>query len=148
MTASQPGADRDRAEIEAVLRGFFEAFTSGADSAARLGRLRELLLADAVIVRTCGGEPTVYGVEAFIAPRAALLAGGTLTDFSEWPVSGRLDLFGDIAQWFGSYAKTGIQDGVPFDARGMKSVQFVRTAAGWQISAVAWDDERDGVSLD
>lgn len=139
--------DRDHAEIEAVLRGFFDAFTSGPGSAARLASLRELFVTGAVIVRTCGVEPTVQTVDEFIAPRAALLSGGALTGFSEWPVSGRLDVFGDIAQWFGSYAKKGVQDGVPFEARGMKSVQFVRTAMGWRINAVAWDDERDGVRL-
>ena len=26
----------------------------------------------------------------------------------------------------------------------MKTLQFVRTSDGWRISAVAWDDERDG----
>jgi hypothetical protein len=29
----------------------------------------------------------------------------------------------------------------------MKTIQFVRTADGWRISAAAWDDERDGLSL-
>ena len=30
----------------------------------------------------------------------------------------------------------------------MKTLQFVRTPAGWRISAVAWDDERDGLRLE
>jgi hypothetical protein len=30
----------------------------------------------------------------------------------------------------------------------MKSIQLVRTAAGWRITAAAWDDERPGVDLD
>jgi hypothetical protein len=29
----------------------------------------------------------------------------------------------------------------------MKTLQFVRPAAGWRISAAAWDDERDGLVL-
>ena len=41
-----------------------------------------------------------------------------------------------------------MQDGTPFTARGMKTLQLVRTSAGWRISAVAWDDERDGVAID
>jgi len=31
--------------------------------------------------------------------------------------------------------------------RGMKTLQFVRTVTGWRISAAAWDDERDGLTL-
>jgi hypothetical protein len=87
------------------------------------------------------------GVEEFIVPREALLTGGSLTGFREWPVAGRVEVFGDIAHWFGGYAKAGTQEGEPFTGRGMKTIQFVRTADGWRISAAAWDDERDGLSL-
>lgn len=151
MTANvpaRPTAADDLEEIEGIVQAFFAAFTSGADSGTRLGRLRELFVPGAMIVRTCGMEPAVYDVEAFIAPRAALLSGGTLSEFREWPESGRVDLFGDIAQWFGSYAKSGVQDGTAFAGRGMKSLQFIRTSDGWRISAAAWDDERDGLAIE
>ena len=137
----------DLAEIEDMVRVFLAAFTSGTDSPAQLDKLRSMFLPRAVIIRTCGLEPMVYGVEEFIAPREALLSGGTLVGFSEWPLTGRIDLFGDIAHWFGTYAKKGVQDGEPFTGRGTKSVQFVRTSEGWRISAVAWDDERDGLAI-
>lgn len=138
------GADADRSALAEIVRTFFAAFTSGPDCRAALEELRRLFLPEAIIVRTCGGEPTIYDVDGFIAPRAALLTSGTLTDFHEWEVSGRTDVFGDIAAHFGSYAKAGVQDGTPFAGRGMKSLQFVRTAGGWRISGVAWDDEREG----
>ena len=135
------------AEIEGTVRAFFAAFTSGPETATRLDKLRSLFLPEAVIIRTCGMEPVVYGIEEFIAPREALLTGGTLVDFREWQVSGRTDLFGDIAHWFGTYAKAGVQEGMPFRGRGMKSLQFVRTWDGWRISAAAWDDEREAVTI-
>jgi hypothetical protein len=141
------GPPSDLAAIADITRTFFAAFVSGPDSAARLERLRQVLLPEAVIVRTCGDGPTVYGVDSFIAPRQALLTGGRLTDFSEWELAGRTDVFGDIAHRFCSYAKAGVQDGQPFTARGMKTLQFVRTPAGWRISAAAWDDERDGLDI-
>ena len=81
------------------------------------------------------------------APRQALLTGGTLVDFHEWELSGRTELFGDIAHHWGSYAKAGTQDGVPFTGRGMKTLQLVRMPSGWRISAAAWDDEREGLAL-
>ncbi len=139
--------EHDRAEIEGIVTSFFFAFTSGPDLAARLDTLRSLFLPQAVITPTCGLDPAVLDVEAFIAPRAALLSGGTLVDFGEWPVAGRLDVFGDIAHWFGSYAKAWVQDGQRQTGGGMKSLQLIRTTAGWRISAVAWDDERDGLTL-
>lgn len=138
----------DREAIAALVRTFFAAFTSGPDSAARLDELRALFLPGAVIVRTCGGPPEVYGVDTFITPRQALLSGGTLTGFSERELRGRTDVFGDIAQHFCSYTKSGVQDGTPLSGRGMKTLQFVRTPGGWRISAAAWDDERDGLRID
>jgi hypothetical protein len=140
---ASPGATTDHEEVAGVVRAFFAAFTSGPDSPTRLAALRSLFLPEAVIVRTCGPEPAAYGVDAFIAPRAALLSGGSLVDFREWEEGGRIDLFGDVAHWFGTYAKEGVLDGEPFTGRGAKSVQLVRESDGWRISAVAWDDERD-----
>ena len=101
----------------------------------------------AVIVRTGGGEPAVYDVDGFITPRQELLTGGRLTDFREWELHARIDVFGDFATYFGGYAKAGVADGARFTARGMKALQFIRTPAGWLITAVTWGDERDGLSV-
>jgi hypothetical protein len=30
----------------------------------------------------------------------------------------------------------------------MKTLQFVRMPEGWRISAVAWDDEREGLTVE
>lgn len=144
MTDTEAG---DRAAIAGLVTTFFAAFTSGPDLADRMDGLRAAFLPRAVIVKTCGGEPTVYDVDGFIAPRQALLTGDTLTGFSEWELAGTTEVFGDIAQHFCSYAKQGVQDGTPFTGRGMKTLQFVRTPAGWRISAAAWDDERDGLRI-
>jgi hypothetical protein len=141
-------ATDDRSAIEEIVRTFFAAFTSGADCVARLDGLRQLFLPEAVIVRAGDGGPTVYGVDDFIAPRMRLLSSGDLTEFREWELSGRTDVFGDIAQHFCSYAKTGVQHGTAFTGRGRKTLQFVRTPAGWRISAAAWDDERDGRTIE
>ena len=78
----RPAAD-DRAAIAGIVRTFFAAFASGADCTARLDALRQVFLPEAVIVRTYGDVPAVYGVDSFIAPRQELLSNGTLTGFRE-----------------------------------------------------------------
>lgn len=137
----------DHAELERLVDIFLDAFTSGPQCHERIAALRAVLLPQAVIVRTCGLEPVAYTVEEFLAPREQMLTDGTLTDFHEWALHGRIDVFGDVAHWFGAYAKDGARLGARAAGRGMKSVQFVRTGSGWRISAVAWDDERDGLQL-
>ncbi|GAA1931295.1 GNAT family N-acetyltransferase [Nocardioides marmoribigeumensis] len=142
-----PPATDDVADVLAVVRTFFAAFTSGGDVDARIDALRAVLLPQAVVVRTCGLPPAVYDVTSFLEPRRALLSDGTLVDFSEHAVQGRVDVFGDVAHWFGSYEKDGFLRGEPGAGAGMKSVQLVRTPDGWRVSAAAWDDERDGLRL-
>ncbi|MGK5675011.1 GNAT family N-acetyltransferase [Micromonospora sp. URMC 106] len=139
-TPATPRSDEE--EIRSLIRCYFDAFTSGSGVDERMAALRDAMLPGAIIVRTCGMEPAVYDVDAFIEPRRAMLVDGTLTDFQEEARSGRLDLFGDIAQWFGRYAKEGRMNGAPHSGGGMKSIQFARTGAGWRISAAIWDDDR------
>ncbi len=141
------GVADDLAEIESAVESFFAAFRSGPDAAASAAVLRTLLLPEAVIVRTCGLTPAVYDVETFISPRVELLSSGRLRDFREWPTERRVDLFGDIAQVWCRYEKTWLEDDVPQEGRGMKSMQFVRTANGWRIAAAVWDDERPGLAM-
>ncbi|WP_377322754.1 DUF4440 domain-containing protein [Pimelobacter simplex] len=134
----------DRAAVEAVVARFFAAFVSGPDAAERAADLRAVLLPQALVVRTDPADPagpTTYDVEGFIAPRVALLASGTMTDFREWVVAGRTDLAGDVAQHWCTYAKSWHQDGAEVTGSGTKSIQLVRTADGWRISAVAWVDD-------
>jgi hypothetical protein len=138
----------DRQAIAAVVRAFFGAFTTEADSLDRLQQLRELFLPGAVIVRTCGNDPVLYDVDGFIRPRQELLGGGTVRDFREWELAGHTDLFGDVASHVCSYAKSWVHEGTTVTGRGMKTLQLVRTREGWRISAAAWDDERPGVALD
>lgn len=131
----------DQSQIEQVVRTFFAAFTSGSDIEARLDGLRELLLPEALIVRTCG-LPTTYGVDGFIEPRRDLLTSGRVTDFREWEVDGTTAVYGDIAHHWCTYAKEWVEDGKQVTGSGAKSIQLVRTEPGWRISALAWDDER------
>lgn len=146
MIVDVPAEETDDLEIRAVVDRFFAAFVSGPEAAERADDLRAVLLPEAVLVSAAGATPTSYDVESFIAPRVALLGGGSLVDFHEWVVDAQVDRFGDIAQVWCSYAKSWRQDGAALTGAGTKSLQLVRTADGWRISAVAWDDDRDRLS--
>jgi RimJ/RimL family protein N-acetyltransferase len=139
-------AQSDAPQILALVRTYFAAFTSGEGTDSRLEALRAVMLPSAIIVRTCGLSPAVYDIESFIAPRRELLTNGSLSNFSEQARLGHLDVFGDIAHWFGRYTKDGELHGQPCPGAGMKSIQFVRTHEGWRISAAAWDDDRPGIT--
>lgn len=112
-------------EIDALTAEFFGAFDNRGGRPADVARIRRLVLPGGVIVKT-GPDLAVYTVDEFIEPRSRLLAGGRLTEFSEWETSERTDIAGDIASRFGAYRKSGIMDGEPFEGGGTKTFQIGR----------------------
>jgi hypothetical protein len=106
-------------------------------------RIRGLFLPQGLLIR----PPDVMDLDTFIAPRAQSVADGELTEFEEYEISGHTEAFGDVAHRFCHYGKRGVRNGEAFAARGAISTQFVRTSEDWRISVMAWDDEREGLSL-
>jgi hypothetical protein len=72
---------------------------------------------------------------------------GELTRFHEAEIAETTEVFGNVAQRFSAYIKSGALNGVSFEARGMISTQFILTPDGWRMSSMAWDDERSGLRL-
>ncbi len=136
----------DRRAIDRLVSLFFTAFTNR-HGRADVASARDLLLPQAVIVKNVGSSPDIYDVETFLGPREALLSNGSLLDFEEAETSSRTDIQGNVAQRLSLYRKSGVLSGQRFETRGVKTFQFIRTPAGWRISAVAWDDEREGLVL-
>jgi hypothetical protein len=137
----------DRAAIDAVVRAFFAVFDNRGGKRPRLGALHELCLPECVTTRGSAEGPTTCGLESFIAPRAALLTSGELAEFCEEEVAAHTDIFGGVAQRICVYRKSGVLNGSAFRAQGVKTLQLVKTAAGWKISAFAWEDERPGLEV-
>jgi len=134
----------DDAQVEALVDAVLDAFTSGPGAAARVDGLRERLLPGAVIVVVAPGRTEVLDVDGFLAPRRDLLAGGRLQEFHEWRVDGRVEVRGDIAHWFGTYAKEGRLDGTWSSGGGTKSVTAVRRDGRWLVAALCWQDADPG----
>lgn len=133
--------------IDAVVAQFFAVFTNKDGLVVDLDTLRKFCLSDCVVIKTCGDPHAIYDLSGFIAPRQKLLSEGELVNFSEKEIWENTEIFGSIAQRFCLYTKSGVLMGERFEARGMKSIQLIKTVEGWKISAVTWDDERDGVAI-
>lgn len=135
------------AELKHLMDAFFGAvsFTPGEQPA--YARLRELFIEPGLLIKNSGTVPEISSVAQFIAPRQASVDAGDLTRFHEAEIDATTDIFGNVAQRFSAYVKSGVLKGDSFEARGMISTQFVRTPVGWRISSMAWDDERAGLEL-
>ena len=148
LSIAAPGHQQDdAAEVAGIVEDFFDAFASAADLTERMQRLRGWLHDDVRIVRTCGAAAVVYDADEFVEPRRALLSGEDVTGFREHAVVAEIRVFGDVAHCFCSYEKEGRQGDGDLGGRGMKSLQLLRTPAGWRIFSAAWDDEREGLEV-
>ena len=70
------------------------------------------------------------------------MTNGSLTNFCEREISHSTELFGNIAQRFSLYEKTGERNGEHFETKGIKTIQFVKVNGKWKMSSVAWSDEK------
>ncbi|MEO6611443.1 MAG: hypothetical protein ABIT05_04900 [Chitinophagaceae bacterium] len=133
--------------LDELTKQFFQLFTNKDGVVPALENIYKLCIPQAMIIKNTGTSPELYNLEQFIAPRKKILTDGTLVDFSEEEIAERTAIFGNIAQRFCSYKKSGILSGQPFNTKGMKTIQFIKTAEDWKISSLAWDDEREGLEV-
>lgn len=143
-TAATPATSSDEelehgVAIDRLVAQFFAAF-SNTNGGARVRDVYALCVPQAVITKAVSDVPEIYLLHEFVEPRVALLASGTLVDFVEHETSHDTFISGHVAQRRSSYQKSGVQNGERFTVNGVKVFQFVNTAAGWKITAVAWDD--------
>lgn len=134
-------------QFQRLLQAFFRAVSFEPGARPPYGTIRELFIAEGLLIKNVGERPEISGLDAFIAPRQALVDAGRLTRFHEAELWGVTQVFGNVGHRYSAYEKNGTQDGQAFEARGMITTQFVRTPDGWCISAMAWDDERAGLAL-
>lgn len=134
-------------ELDALTAEFFRAVSFEAGETPAYDNLHSLFIEPGLLIKNTTSTPEISSVRQFIEPRQAMVSRGELTRFGERELSETTQVFGNVAHRYSAYAKSGTMNGVSFEARGVISTQFVKTPAGWKMSAMAWDDERPGLSL-
>ena len=134
-------------ELDRLTAEFFRAVSFEAGGAPPYENIRALFIERGLLIKNVSSTPEISSVREFIAPRQAQVDAGTLTSFHEAKLSETTVVFGNVAHRFSAYEKSGTSGGMAFAGKGMISIQFVNTPAGWKMSAMAWDDERPGLSL-
>lgn len=130
----------DEREIDALVTRFLDAFTN-AGRAAQLDDVPTMFVDGAIVANRTATPMALTSVEAFLAPRRALLSDGTLVDFLEEETSARTFVEGSIATRTSRYAKRGVRLGVPFEGGGTKVSTLVKTDAGWRFLSLVWEDD-------
>ena len=132
--------------LAALTAAFLDAVSFEPGERPAYDTIRDLFIDQGLLIKNVG-TPDIATVDEFIAPRQALVDSGELTEFEERELAYVNEVFGNVAHRMSTYSKSGVQRGARFEARGVISTQFVFTPSGWRMSAMAWDDERPGVTL-
>ena len=135
------------AELKRLSDEFFHAVSFNPGERPSYTKLHELFIESGLLIKNSGPVPEISTVPQFIVPRQASVDAGELTRFHEAEIAETTEVFGNVAQRFSAYVKSGTLKCVSFEARGMISTQFILTPAGWKMSSMAWDDERPGLQL-
>jgi hypothetical protein len=136
-----------KVELDRLTREFFLAVSFQENDAPKYENIHALFIEAGLLIKNTAATPEVSTVQQFIEPRLAAFRLGELTRFNEVELVESTEIFGKISHRFNSYAKSGMMKGVPFEARGMISTQFIQTPSGWKVSAMAWDDEGPGIPI-
>jgi hypothetical protein len=131
------------AAIDAVVAAFYSLFDNRDGLSPLLDAPQRLFVDDAMILRRDDSTIDAMPLDAFLAPRRRWLADGTLLDFCEWETHAHTAIAGGIATRRSRYRKRGLRHGVRIDGEGAKALQLVRTANGWRIASVLWEDGAD-----
>ena len=142
-----PSRTAVKQELDSLSTRFFRAVSFEPGDKPAYDDIHSLFITAGLLIKNTASTPEISTIAGFIAPRQALVDSGALTRFKEWELSETTQIFGNIAHRYSAYGKAGTQNGQPFEARGVISTQFIKTPEGWKMSAMAWDDERPGLSL-
>jgi hypothetical protein len=133
--------------IDEITRKLFAAFTNKGKKMISLEGIKDLFIPEGIIIKNTGPVYEFYNLQQFIEPREKLLNSGTLIDFEEEELTEQTIILGNIAHRLCVYQKKGVLSGNSFHTKGIKSIQFIKTEEGWKINSLAWDDEKDGLSI-
>ena len=136
-----------KVELDRLAAEFFRAVSFESSETPQYEIIETLFIEAGLLIKNSATAPEISTVRQFLAPRQAMVASGELTRFNEAELSETTEIFGNVAHRFSAYVKSGTLKGVLFQARGMISTQFILTPPGWRMSAMAWDDERPGLSI-
>jgi hypothetical protein len=139
----------DRTDIGAVVDEMY-AMISGPAGPRDWSRQAAVFHPQSRQIRTwidADGKPAMKAMspEEYAADTTPFFAANP---FYEIEIARRIDVFGNMAHVWSAYEARRAPDDTMPERRGINSIQLFRNEQGhWQIIAMIWDNERDGVEI-
>lgn len=136
-----------KSQLDHLMASFFRAVSFQPGEKPSYDELYALFIENGLLIKNSTATPEITSLSTFIELRRHVVNSGQLTSFREVELAEITELFGNVAHRFSTYEKSGTLNGEQFVAKGLISTQFIRTPGGWKMSAMAWDDERPGLTI-
>jgi hypothetical protein len=141
----------DVESVDAIVTALYDVI-SGPAGERDWDRERSLFLAGGRLVPTRplpdgGAAAEVFDVEGYIASRAPIFAA---QDVWETEIGRQVFVFGSFAHVLSAYElrRSTPAGGELPPVRGINSIQLFHDGRRWWVTAMIWDNERQGVAID
>ncbi len=128
--------ETDLLAIDQTVAALYEVISIKRGGEPDWERFRALFYPRARLISNTGEEPVIWTVEEFSHYYKERISGGTVSEFYEGEISGKTDIFGNIAHRFSTY------QAIP-PKRGINSIQLLKAGGRWRITSIIWNDETD-----
>lgn len=124
--------------IDGIINALYGALSFAEGGGPDLARLNELFSDGARLIKVGEGGAEPMDLEGFVQRIVRGIEDGRLTSLRERELARRTDVFGLIAQVFGTFERRA----PGYEARGINSIQLRNDGARWWIESLMWTDER------
>lgn len=137
-------AKQDVESVDAIIKALYDVISGPAGKARDWNRFRSLFAPKAQLVAVTTKRSLVMTPEEYMTSSGPYLEKN---GFFEREIARKLDAFGDIAHAFSTYESRHLaEDPKPF-ARGINSIQLMKSKDRWWVVSVFWCEENENRPL-
>lgn len=129
--------------IDGIINALYGALSFTEGGGPDLRRLEGLFADGARLIKVGQGGAEAMDLAGFFARIERGITDGRLTSLRERELARRTDVFGAIAQVFGTFERRSAE----VSTRGINSIQLRNDGARWWIESLMWSDERADMPL-
>ena len=137
-------SQKELQEIDALIAKVFDAICFNEGERPNMFKLKDLFIEGGLLINYNEQEPLSLPVSEFVPHFENVVESGAIPSLEDKEVFQKTEIYDRIAHRFSFYeARFKKEDEEPF-ARGVNSLQLIKTSDGWKVSSMAWNDDNRG----
>ena len=137
---------KEASELELIdesIARVFDAICFDAATGPTMYQLKEVFVDEGLLINYNEEEPVILPVDDFIKSFEEVVASGAIPSLEDKEVRHETRVFDKIAHRYSFYEARFTASEAPF-ARGVNSIQLIKTQEGWKVTSMAWNDDNRG----